>query len=83
MLENSFNELFRLQEELLNVLKENGPLKTSELAWKVGKKKAKDVQNVLNKLHKRKIITKSKINTKLQWAILENNEETNQVKMEY
>ena len=60
-----------MQEKILEVLKNNGPLKTSEISLQVGKKRAKEVQNALNRLMKRKLITKSKVNTKLQWSLAE------------
>ena len=47
---------------------------TKELALVLGKKKAKEIQNVLNKLLKREIIKKTKVNNKLQWSLVEINE---------
>ena len=60
-----------MQEKILEVLKNYGPLKTGELSLLVGKRKAKDIQHVLNKLLKRNIIMESKVNTKLQWSLVE------------
>ena len=67
-----------MQENILEVLKENGPLKTNEISMRVGKKKAKDIQNVLDKLFKRDLITKSKVNTKLFWSLVEVNDSNEQ-----
>ena len=60
-----------MQEKILDVLKRNGPLKTIEIALQVGKNKAKDIQKILNKLLKRNIIAKAKVNKRLQWSLVE------------
>ena len=60
-----------MQETIVEVLMINGPLKTAELALKLGKKRAKDIQKVLNKLLKRNVIMKSKVNSKLLWSLME------------
>lgn len=67
-----------MQENILEGLKNYGPLKTGELSLLVGKRKAKDIQNVLNKLLKRNIIMKSKVNTKLQWSLVEHSGNTDE-----
>ena len=63
-----------MQEKILAALRDKGPLKTGELSLLVGKKKAKDVLNILNKLAKRNTVVKTKVGSKLLWSITEENE---------
>ena len=50
---------------------------SKNLAEKVGKRKVKDIQNILDKLCREKVIHRTKKNKNIQWTLVESTEEVN------
>ena len=66
-----------MEQNIIDVLQNEGSLATKEIAIKVGYTKAKDIQKTLNKLLKSDVVTKRKVNNNLLWVL--SNEQTDLV----
>ena len=58
-----------MKDKIIDALRNERSLTTKEIALKVGKTKAKDVQRTLNKLLRDDTIMKSKANNNLMWSL--------------
>lgn len=58
-----------MEDQIKEMLKQ-GILTSQDIAFKLGKRKVKDIQNLLNKLLNQKMIKKDKIGSQNQWSLV-------------